>query len=392
MRYRTFLPVFVVLAATVPPRGAEPATGPQRPLAVADLCALERMPLAALAPAGENAVAVRQWVDARTKQERSALWLIKDTRDKRSALEAGEPDGRAPTFSPDGKWLAFLSTRPRPEGWRQTPPAPPQSDPATDIWLLPVADGHAIPLAGPEKPYGRVFNDGFFGWLAFSPDGKRVVFIADDGKPAATDAEAQARVERVRDDQGEGYTGYGTAQVWVAHLDESPGKYAASWIERLTDDNVWYGDPQWSPDGRTLVVHANKTTDRESVRYSINKDYDLYAIDVRTKRQTRLTTVPGPEVSPRFAPDGKRLACLSVPRKGSHRDVFNLTLVTLAEGGPRTEILFNHHGPGADRPPRPAPAFPLPENCWDGEGLLIYNTEAGVRPHSLPPRSRSCLS
>ena len=42
---------------------------------------------------------------------------------------------------------------------------------------------------------------------------------------------------------------------------------AATRIDRLTDDDIWYGDPQWSPDGRTVVVHANKTADRESVRY-----------------------------------------------------------------------------------------------------------------------------
>src|SRR5581483_10346528 len=273
MPSRTSWPLFIVLVLTGPSQGAEPVLGQQRPLAVSDLYALERMPLAALAPAGDCAVAVRQWIDPRTKQERSSLWLVRNSRDKREALEAGEPDGRAPTFSPDGKWIAFLSTRPRPDGWRRTPPAPPQSDPATDIWLLPAAGGTAIPLLGPEKPYGRVFNDGFFGRFAFSPDGKRLAFVADDGKPAVTDAEAKAGVVRVREDQGEGYTGYGTAQLWVAQLEASPSQFAASRIDRLTDDDVWYGDPQWSPDGRTLVVHANKTPDRESVRYSINKDY-----------------------------------------------------------------------------------------------------------------------
>ena len=36
-------------------------------------------------------------------------------------------------------------------------------------------------------------------------------------------------------------------------------------------------------------MHANKTDDRESVRYSINKDFDIWALDVKTKKQTQLT-------------------------------------------------------------------------------------------------------
>ncbi|HJT76772.1 MAG TPA: S9 family peptidase, partial [Gemmataceae bacterium] len=158
---------------------------------------------------------------------------------------------------------------------------------------------------------------------------------------------------------------------------------AARSIRRLTDDDIWYGDPQWAPDGRTVVVHANRTRDRESVRYSINKNFDLWAIDVQTGARRQLTTGPGPEVSPRFSPDGKRLACLSIPRKGTHMDVFNLAVVTLGEGGPRTEILFDHHGPGAADPPHPPPVFPLPEDCWDGNDHLVYNAAVGTRTETI---------
>src|SRR5262249_12598158 len=73
------------------------------------------------------------------------------------------------------------------------------------------------------------------------------------------------------------YTGYRPARVWVAHLADRPGEHAATKIERLTKDDVWYGDPQWSPDDKVIVVHANRTADRESVRYSINRNFDLFA-------------------------------------------------------------------------------------------------------------------
>ena len=251
------------------------------------------------------------------------------------------------------------------------------SDSATDIWLIPTKGGKAIPLAGKDKPYGRVFNDGFYGRVAFDRDGKRLVFVADDGKDPRTKQEIENGVEIVRPDQGEGYTGYRAAQIWIAHLDEKFGDFAASKMERLTDDDVWYGDPQWSPDGKAIVVHANRTDDRESVRYSINKNYDIWAIEIGTGKLKQLTDGPGPEVSPRISPSGKKLICLSVPRKGSHRDVFNLAVVDLEAKEPKTQILFDHH-PDNGLPPHPSPFYPLPVECWENDRHFLYTNEAGT--------------
>lgn len=343
-----------------------------KPITVEDLYRFEGPRSAVLSPAGDRAAYARGWIDAATREERSSLWI------DRRALEEGEPDARSPIFSPDGRWIVFLSTRPRPKGWKETPPAPPESEAATDLWLIPAAGGAALPLSGPDKPYGRVFNDSFYGRVAFSPDGRRLVFVADDGVDPRTKEEIEADVIVVRPDQGESYTGYGAAHLWVAHLSDKPETHAATKIDRLTDDDAWYGQPQWSPDGKTLVVHANRTTDRESVRFSINKNYDLWAIDVASRALRPLTSGPGPEVSPRFSPDGKRIACLSIPRKGTHRDLFNLAIVTLTEDGPKTTIVFDHHGAGADQAPHLAPVFPLSEDCWEDAGHLVISVEPGT--------------
>ena len=350
----------------------------KKPLTVEDLYLFDAPQAQVLSPEGGRVAYVRKWIDPDSKQERHSLWLVEGDKDRRRHLEKGQPDARSPVFSPDGKWIAFLTTRPRPKGWKRTPTVPKASDPATDLWLISAKGGEAIPLAGPDKSFGRVFNDGFYGSIAFSPDGRKLAFVADDGKDPRSAEEIANDVLIVRPDQGEGYTGYGPAQIWVAHLDPAPSKFAASRIDRLASDDVWYGDPHWSPDGGTLVVHANKTKDRESVRHSINKNFDLWAIDVQTRAQRQLTNGPGPEVSPRFSPDGKRLACLSIPRQGSHRDVFNLALVSPGADKASMKILFDHHGTQAQKAPHPPPVFPLPEDCWEGDGMLYYQGEAGT--------------
>lgn len=373
-----FLPFLLVVIPF-----AQVQAQPKRVLTIEDLYRLDAPRDVVLSPDSKSAVYVRQWIDPKTKTERNSLWRVEGTRDKAAPMEANEPDARAPANSPDGKWIAFYSTRARPDGWKQTPPVPPESDPAVDVWLIPAAGGKAIPLAGPEKPYGRAFNDGFYGRLSFSPDSKRLAFIADDGADPRTDAEKKNSVQIPREDQGESYTGYGTAQLWVAHLDANPGPFAATKIERLTGVNaelgLWYGDPQWHPDGHTIAVHGNWTEDRESVRFSINKNYDIWLIDAETGGGRRLTTGPGPDFSPRFSPDGKKLACLSVPRKGSHRDAYNLMVIDPSTR--ESKLLLDQSAPASGDPR--VPIFPLPLECWVGNNALDVPCESGVKTVGL---------
>jgi dipeptidyl aminopeptidase/acylaminoacyl peptidase len=386
----------VLLAATLP--AADPNRPPVRP---DDIYRLDTPTQAVLTPDGSRAVYVRNWVDPTTHRERFSLWANDGTGHR--PLEPGEPDARRPVISPDGRWAVVASTRPRPNGWPNPAPVPAYSDPASDLWLVPLAGGPAVPLAGADKPYGRALHDGFYGNWQFSPDGRSLAFVADVPAPVpGPDAP-----KLVRDDQGEGYTGYGPAQVWVARLAAAPNGTAAERIERLTDDSVWYGDPRWTPGGRSLVVHANKTNDRESARFSINKDFDLYRIDIASRQQTRLTSGPGPEVFPRVSPDGKRIACLSVPRKGTHNDTANLAVVTLGESGPSTRVLFDHHGPQSGTPPHP-PTHPTsadPLWGWDRNDHLVYTAPVGTgnkptrvevatgkgEPFAPPPRLNELL-
>ncbi|MDB6074017.1 MAG: family peptidase, partial [Verrucomicrobiaceae bacterium] len=224
---------------------------------------------------GRTAIYCRQRADAQTRSLKQSLWRVDDQGGARP-LEAGEPDAFSPQLSPDGKWIVFLSTRAFADGTAAFDPVPPYSDSAADIWLIPVAGGQAVPLGGKGKLYGRVITDKFYGRVAFSPDGKRLVFVADEGHDPRTEAERRDNIIVVRDDQGEGYEGYGSTQIWVADLLDKPKGTVAFRITKITADDFWYGDPQWSPDGSFLVVCANRTADQESARYSINHNFDLW--------------------------------------------------------------------------------------------------------------------
>jgi len=192
---------------------------------------------------------------------RSGWWTARRTR--RTPLEKEEPDARAPVFSPDGKWIAFLSTRPRPDGWKQTPSVPLESDAATDVW----ADRHrrrsGRSARRTDKPYGRVFNDGFYGRLVFAPDGKRLAFVADDARNRAHRRKSPMTSPSCGPTRAKAYTGYGAAQVWVADLERQPDKRRPP-IERRHDDDVWYAIRSGRPTARrwsstpTAATTANR--------------------------------------------------------------------------------------------------------------------------------------
>ena len=346
------------------------------PILIDDLYRMDSPQGVVVAPDGGSAVYSRRWNDRKERVVRHSLWRADGDAAHARPLEAGEPDGRAPLLSPDGKWIVFLSTRPLPDGKPGFTPVPAYSDTATDIWLMPAAGGKAIPLAGRKRPYNRVFSDPFFGNVAFSSDGKRLVFVADEAKEERTPEETANNVQIVRQDGGEGYEGYGPAQIWIADLMEDPGEVAAARVTRITSDDYWYGDPQWAEEGKAIMVHANRTKDQEAVRYSINQNYDLWRIDLGDGSLLQATFGPGPDVSPRVSPDGKRLLYLSIPRRGSHMDVFNLAVIAITETGPKSQVLFNHHGPGPA--PHLPPPFPLPRDCWLNDSTIHYSAPAGV--------------
>lgn len=360
--FRAFGISLLCMVVTLPIRAAEPTL-----ISIDDLYRTDAPQGLVISPSNDRAVYSRRWAERSSRTIRFSLWRMDGEAANRRALEEGEPDARSPMFSPDGKWIVFLSTRPHPNGKPAFEPVPTYSDPATDIWFMPAAGGKAIPLIGVRKPYGRVFSDPFYGHISFSPDGKRLVFVADDGVDPRTPEERANNVQLVREDQGEGYEGYRPAQIWIADLLDQPTDLAAARVTRVTNDDVWYGDPQWMPDGKALIVHANRTNDRESVRYSINHNFDLWRIELSgagSSQIQQLTFDLGPDVSPRLSPDGKRLVHLSIPRQGSHADVFNLMVMDLTNGGVSSRLLFDHHGAKADQSPHLPPSFPLPRDCW----------------------------
>ena len=110
-----------------------------------------------LSPDEETVVFVVETIPEDKKKYNSHLWRCRADGSGLQQLTFGERNDSSPVFSPDGKWIAFLSKRGDHPG----------------IHIMPTDGGEARPV---------VEKDGAFAWVQFTPDAKTLVcgFRAND--------------------------------------------------------------------------------------------------------------------------------------------------------------------------------------------------------------------
>ncbi len=353
--------------------------GEKRPLELDDLYRQEQVSDFTVSPRGDEAVYVRSWYDVRFPGRRTSLWRVDGATGRHEPLEPGEPDGRMPTYSPDGRRLAFISA----DGVRRDSAAariPRYSDPSGAVQVLDRSEAGTT-RRNVSLPELQPSADPFYGRLRFAASGAMLFYsagYATAGRRVVADPFVSGD-----DDQGEGYEGYAPTKIVLCGGNKGNTNDAFAYRDVFAlgaGDRFWYGDPQQTPDGAAFICHANRTDDQESVRYSINKNYDLWRFELDgTKepdeiRPQRLTVNPGPDVSPRVSPDGKHVLYLSVPRNGPHNDVFNLCVLSLSDKESQPRMLVNAHDAerAADGTPPFQPTFPLRDDSWiDDEHVRV---------------------
>ncbi len=207
------------------------------------------------------------------------LWIVDVASGESHALTSAKKSSTNAAWSPDGKWIAFLSDRPgqikdTPEGKKQ-------------LYVISADGGEGQQLTKTENDVNA------FDW---APDSKRLAFSMTDPEPKAL----KDRKEKYGE-YSVVHADYQMANLWTI---EVPGGAPAAEPKRLSDGGKFsVGEFSWSPDGTRIAFSAQKDPDLIS-----SETADLYVATVSDGAVKKIVSTPGPDTNPKWSPDGKMIA------------------------------------------------------------------------------------
>ena len=258
-------------------------TGARRPLRASDLYALRGVNDPQLSPDGAWVAYSVSAIDSAKDKSDTDLWMSSWDGSQSIRLTSTPEAESAPRWSPDGRFLAFVSGRQEGKGGQ--------------VWLLDRRGGEAQRLT---------MVKGGISDFAWSPDAKRLVLVLDEetDSVARKDTATHPTPKPIVIDRynfKRDVAGYlGTKRTHLALFDVATRKID-SLTSALHDDDL----PSWSPDGQRIAFVRTPISEPGKGRES-----DVYVIDARRGASpTQLTVFDGPDGGrPSWSPDGKWIA------------------------------------------------------------------------------------
>ncbi len=298
--------------------GMDAVADDRRVLGVDDLFTIEEVSDPQISPEGDQIVYTISRLDLASDKGQADLVMTSWDGARTVQLTHSPGVESQPRFSPDGRWIAFLSARD-------------DEDEADQVWLLDRAGGEADRVTDLR---GGVSD---FVW---SPDGRSLALVVLDpeSNPCEADGDtpctpAPIVIDRYKFKEDEvGYLGARREHLVRFDLD---GRVATPLTSGPYDDAL----PAWSPDGRS-VAFVSKRAGADPDR---GLNWDLYVVDaVAGATPWALTTFNGAddhpewETRPAWSPDGAQIAYLQGgPPKFIYYELPKLAVVPVAGGAPR---------------------------------------------------------
>lgn len=216
------------------------------------------------------------------------VWMIPRDGGDAIPMTAAGSSASMPRWSPDGKYLSFLSAR---------------GGEKSQVWILNRRGGEALQLTG----IAQGVTD-----YAWSPDGKRICLVLRDPKPEDLEEDRKKeatprpwvidRLQFKRDNIG--YLDGRHTHLYVFDPEDKS-------IIQITSGDTDDSSPAWAPGGELIAFVSNRTGNPDG---NGNSDIWVTAADNPDQGKTliRITKNPGADHSPAWSPDGRAIAYVTV--------------------------------------------------------------------------------
>lgn len=282
---------------------------------------LKRLAEPAISPDGRQAVVPVTRFDVDKNEGYTSLWLVPTKPGKARRLTADLTSDTLPRWSPDGRWIAFISKR--------------GDDKQPQVYVIAVDGGEARRVT--NVPTGAIAAKWF-------PDSRRIAFLTRVWTDLDSwDAMAQRLEEREQSKM--------TARVW----DKAPISYWDKFIDdretHVYSIDIDGGEPKAitrdtgypldvaepglesfdvSPDGLEIAFAAD--VDRSGV----DSNFDVFVVPAEGGEAKDLTADnPADDIAPLYGPDGRLLAYRRQTIKGFYADTQRLMLYDRRSGETR---------------------------------------------------------
>src|SRR5579859_6982354 len=295
-----------------------------RPVTVDDQFEIREVQDPQLSPDAQWVAYTVKTLSLKEDKSEERIWIAPIAGGDAIAMSAEGVSSSHPRWSPDGKYLSFLSAR---------------NEGKTQVWLLSRSGGEAQHLTDTPQDVDD------FVW---SPDSTRLgVILRDASEEELAAAKTKENEKEGEDDKDKkpktrkpwvidrlqfktdevGYLDRRRAHLYVLDL-------STKQLTQITSGDYDDAQPAWSPDGRLIAFASNRSKPDPDRTY--NTDVWVVAANNSDKgaHLTQVTTNPGDDSEPAWSPDGKWIAYSTQIDPKLFQYATKHVAISTASGGP----------------------------------------------------------